>query len=188
MRASTARSNRSRWRIASAAVLPLALAGALAGAPLVAQAAPSPVSGASAGGTQVTLDSLSLSFTQVSTGQDISLATGDDGKTYAWGSNDFGELGNNNPGTSSAVPVEVPTAATVTPVTFDGVAGTGIAYNAVLDRWTVGRSPRRRMRPGQSTLSSTMTGSALRKHPSFSPRDSPTLPNLPPPVLTHRDC
>ena len=47
-----------------------------------------------------------VSFTSVSTGSAHSLAIGDDGKTYAWGSNLQGQLGNNSY-TSSSTPVEV---------------------------------------------------------------------------------
>ncbi|KAA8818333.1 hypothetical protein CSQ85_09230 [Bifidobacterium rousetti] len=46
-------------------------------------------------------------FTQVSAGDDYSLAIGDDGNTYAWGYNLYGELGNNSTIQQSSVPVKV---------------------------------------------------------------------------------
>ncbi|WP_350257668.1 immunoglobulin domain-containing protein [Scrofimicrobium sp. R131] len=47
-----------------------------------------------------------VSFTSVATGNAYSVAIGSDGKTYAWGVNFFGQLGNNS-SVSSPVPVEV---------------------------------------------------------------------------------
>ncbi|KAA8818294.1 hypothetical protein CSQ85_09030 [Bifidobacterium rousetti] len=48
-------------------------------------------------------------FTQVSAGSDYSLAVGDDGNTYAWGWNYYGQLGNDSIVKLSSVPVKVKT-------------------------------------------------------------------------------
>ncbi|PST47864.1 hypothetical protein COO72_10925 [Bifidobacterium callitrichos] len=81
-----------------------------------------------------------VTFTQVSAGYNYSLAIGDDGNTYAWGANGYGQLGNNRI-TQSNVPVKVkmpvvsgvstdPTAVPVEPVstTSDGTDTTRV-YN-----------------------------------------------------------
>ncbi|BDR52141.1 hypothetical protein KIM372_00480 [Bombiscardovia nodaiensis] len=61
-----------------------------------------PVAGPVAGGTNVTITPPPpIRFTQISNGGDHTLALGSDGKTYAWGWNTYGQLGNGttvNPG------------------------------------------------------------------------------------------
>jgi alpha-tubulin suppressor-like RCC1 family protein len=66
-----------------------------------------------------------VTFTQMSAGAAHSLAVGSDGKSYAWGKNDLGQLGNNTL-TDSHVPVPVYGPVVVTGVSFDGVPGTGL--------------------------------------------------------------
>jgi alpha-tubulin suppressor-like RCC1 family protein len=75
-----------------------------------------------------------VTFTQLSAGNHHSLAVGSDGKTYAWGNNEVGQLGNNTL-TDSHVPVPVYAPVVVTGVSFDGVAGTGLSQSA--GSWSV---------------------------------------------------
>ena len=51
--------------------------------------------------------SADFTYVQVSAGGDHSLALGSDGHAYAWGYNNYGQLGNNTSGSSSSVPVRV---------------------------------------------------------------------------------
>ena len=48
-----------------------------------------------------------FTYVQVSAGYWHSLAVGSDGNAYAWGSNGYGQLGNNTSGSTSSVPVRV---------------------------------------------------------------------------------
>ena len=73
-------------------------------------------------------------FSQLSGGIAHSLAVGSDGNTYGWGYNLNGELGDGS-GTSSTELVAVDRSMSVTGVTFDGVAGTGLTEST--GSWTI---------------------------------------------------
>ncbi|WP_104092515.1 putative Ig domain-containing protein [Arthrobacter sp. GMC3] len=90
--------------LATAAAGALALTAALP----AAQAAPSPISGPTAGGTVVGIDVVDYGFVSVNATESSTTGYGitADGKAYAWGSNSNGQLGNGTT-VDSAVPVEV---------------------------------------------------------------------------------
>jgi len=71
-----------------------------------------------------------VTFTSVAAGETHSLALGSDGNAYAWGSNFFGELGNNSTAQSS-VPVLVSTGAVPSGVTMSTVSA-GPYYSLAL--------------------------------------------------------
>ncbi len=73
--------------------------------PATAIAAPAPTAGPTTGGTLVS-GPAGITFTQVSAGYSHSVAIGSDGKTYAWGDNEFGQLGDGST-TTSTVPIVV---------------------------------------------------------------------------------
>ena len=58
-----------------------------------AWATPAPDTGPTSGGTTVTDTVPGVTFTQISTGNDHSLAMGSDGNTYAWGNSSSGQVG-----------------------------------------------------------------------------------------------
>ena len=67
-----------------------------------------------------------VTFTRITAGYEHNLATGNDGNTYAWGSDWYGELGNGPaPGSSSPVRVDMPDGVKVTDISagyFNSVA------------------------------------------------------------------
>ncbi|MCP8614430.1 RCC1 domain-containing protein, partial [Bifidobacterium asteroides] len=71
-----------------------------------------------------------LQATQVSAGDGHSLALGGDGNAYAWGNNDYGQLGNSDAGSRSLVPV--PTVFNLMPVItgvrFDQTPVSGLTH------------------------------------------------------------
>lgn len=69
-----------------------------------------------------------VTFTSIDAGSQHALATGSDGKTYSWGVNSIGMLGD---GTSQnrRAPGLVRTEVTVTGVTFDGIPGTDLVQS-----------------------------------------------------------
>jgi len=72
-----------------------------------------------------------VTFTAVSAGDGFSVALGSDGKVYAWGHNDYGQLGNGFTTDSSEPVAVVPLpGVVVTAVLFDGVPGTGLSQDA----------------------------------------------------------
>ncbi|WP_081815116.1 hypothetical protein [Leifsonia aquatica] len=76
-----------------------------------------------------------VTFTNIDAGSTHSLALGSDGKAYAWGLNNYGQLGIGT-NTNSSVPVVVTNSVTVTSVAFGGTVGTGLVQNP--DRtWSV---------------------------------------------------
>jgi alpha-tubulin suppressor-like RCC1 family protein len=103
------------FRLAGVVALSALLVSGGSGAAIAAP--PTPSSGPTVGGTTVSGTVTGVTFTQVSAGGDHSLAVGSDGKTYAWGSNNIGQLGNGTT-TDSNVPVLVtlPTGVTFTQV------------------------------------------------------------------------
>ena len=94
---------------------------------------PNPTSGPTDGGSQVTLPKpeANLEFVQVSAGGHHSLAIATDGKTYAWGLNSSGQLGNgaSGSGAHSSVPVVVGGEVQVTGVLFGEVPATDLIDN-----------------------------------------------------------
>ena len=67
-----------------------------------------------------------------------SLATGSDGRTYAWGENFYGQMGTGTT-TDSPVPVVLPADVRVTSVSFGGVPGTGLSQSG--GTWQVSTPP-----------------------------------------------
>lgn len=83
----------------------------------VAGAVPTPDRGPDTGGTTVMVSTPEIAFTSISAGGTHSLAIADSGKTYAWGMNVYGSLGDG--GTiDQSTPVEV-------------VAPSGVAFTSV---------------------------------------------------------
>src|SRR6218665_53579 len=97
--------------LAAMLVAPLLL---LSAGPAQAAGEVLPDAGPTAGGTVVTVQAPGAGFTQVSTGDDHSLAVAGDGSVWAWGGNDWGQIGN---GTTTRV---------TTPVRLTFPAGTVI--------------------------------------------------------------
>lgn len=80
--------------LAGAAAAAESLSPAIPGVSAASLVAPMPDQGPVAGGTDVTVTApRGVTFTQVAAGGFHSLALANDGKIYAWGSNDYGQLG-----------------------------------------------------------------------------------------------
>src|SRR5690606_17322804 len=63
-------------------------------------------------------DAAGVTFTSISSGSFHSVALGSDGNAYAWGYNDFGELGDGtNPHSNTPVQVQAPAGITFTSIT-----------------------------------------------------------------------
>jgi alpha-tubulin suppressor-like RCC1 family protein len=69
-----------------------------------------------------------VAFTSIDAGSQYALATGSNGKTYGWGTNSIGALGDGTMQTRFS-PTLVRTEVTVTDVTFDGVPGTDLVQD-----------------------------------------------------------
>ena len=80
-------------------------------------------------------------ITQVAAGYDHSIALASDGTVYTWGYNDYGQLGNGNPGTDSNVPVAVSTSGTpmagktITQVAAGGGHSIALASDGTVYTW-----------------------------------------------------
>ncbi|MEG0298786.1 MAG: hypothetical protein RR609_04300, partial [Aurantimicrobium sp.] len=101
--------HRLRRSISAAAVT----AALVLGSAVAAHANPTPNNGPEAGGTTVTVPEPAVTFTSISVGYSHSLALGSNGKTYAWGANFSGQLGDGT-NTNRNVPVLVQAPAGVT--------------------------------------------------------------------------
>ncbi len=77
-----------------------------------------------------------VSVISLSAGLDHSLAVGSDGATYSWGWASFGRLGRDTGGVNQPVPGPL-AAPQVTAVSFDGVDGTDLGFDAGSGSWTV---------------------------------------------------
>jgi alpha-tubulin suppressor-like RCC1 family protein len=71
-----------------------------------------------------------VTFTQLAAASTHALGIGSDGKTYAWGDNYSGQLGNGATAARELSAVQVLMKAVVTGVKFDGLAGTGLKNNS----------------------------------------------------------
>ncbi len=82
-----------------------------------------------------------VTFTSVSAGVSHSLAVGSDGKAYAWGSDDFGQLGNGAVTGNKLVPVEVslPGGVTVSSVSAGANHSLAIGTNGKTYAWGLGQ-------------------------------------------------
>ncbi|MFT8705496.1 InlB B-repeat-containing protein [Bifidobacterium aquikefiricola] len=78
-----------------------------------------------------------VTFTSIDGGYRHSLALGSDGNTYAWGSNEYGPLGDETT-TDRYTPVRVSTPATkVVKVLFDGVEGSNLMFDQASGQWQI---------------------------------------------------
>ncbi len=95
----------------------------------------SPASGSAAGGTNLVIDGAGFleetSFAQLSAGGIHSLAIASNGKLYAWGNNQYGQLGNNST-TSFSLPTVVDTSGVLAGKTITAIAA-GSRHSLVLD-------------------------------------------------------
>ena len=80
-----------------------------------------------------------VTFTSVTAGAGHSMAIGSDGRTYTWGGNTFGQLGDGSTTSSSVPDAGIDTAAAVESVTFGGVPGTDLTQDGTA--WTVTAPP-----------------------------------------------
>ncbi|MDQ2662191.1 MAG: fibronectin type III domain-containing protein [Actinomycetota bacterium] len=97
-----------------------------------------PDSGAVAGGTEVTVTPPpGVTFTSVSAGDYHSLAVGSDGKTYAWGNNSSGQLGDDGAGTNQSTPVAVvlPSGVTFTSVSAGAAHSLAVGSDGTTYAW-----------------------------------------------------
>ena len=81
-----------------------------------------------------------VSVVSLSAGLDHSLAVGSDGATYSWGWASFGRLGRDTGGVNQPEPGRL-AAPQVTAVSFGGVDGTDLTFDAGSGRWTVTTPP-----------------------------------------------
>ncbi|MFT0761941.1 hypothetical protein VRY54_02620 [Actinomyces sp. F1_1611] len=108
------------------AVAASTMVGALVlGTAAAAQATPVPDRGPNTGGTAVTIEAPKVSFTSVSAGVFHTVAIADNGRTYAWGDNEHGEIGDGS-SLNRSTPVEV---ATPEGVTFTSISAG--AYHSI---------------------------------------------------------
>jgi alpha-tubulin suppressor-like RCC1 family protein len=77
-----------------------------------------------------------VSVISLSAGLEHTLAVGSDGATYSWGWVSFGRLGRDAGGVNQPVPGQL-AAPQVTAVSFDGVDGTDLGFDAGSGGWTV---------------------------------------------------
>lgn len=99
-----------KLRMAWRGMLALGVTAGLVGVSTAAVALPTPGSGPIAGGTEVTFQGpADLTFTQLASGENHTLAMGADGNTYAWGQGGVGALGQGSfTSTTSPVRVQAP--------------------------------------------------------------------------------
>jgi alpha-tubulin suppressor-like RCC1 family protein len=97
-----------------------------------------------------------VTLTSVAAGATYSLAAGSDGKTYAWGHDGSGQLGDGGANTSQPTPVSVRVVA-VTSVSFGGGAGTDLVQDGAL--WKV-TTPAHAAGPANVVLAWTLGGVA----------------------------
>lgn len=81
-----------------------------------------------------------VSVVSLSAVLDHTLAVGSNGATYSWGLVSFGRLGRDAGGVNQPVPGRL-AAPQVTAVSFDGVDGTDLGFDAVSGSWTVTTPP-----------------------------------------------
>ncbi|AGW42396.1 hypothetical protein O159_24520 [Leifsonia xyli subsp. cynodontis DSM 46306] len=99
------------------------------GANPVAAATPTPDAGPTAGGTRLRIGPVGVTFTAVSAGTSSVYALGDDGAVYAWGDNEYGQLG-----TGTTVDAHAPVKVTAPAgVSFTAVSAAGPSAYAVGD-------------------------------------------------------
>ncbi|MGM7677739.1 RCC1 domain-containing protein [Microbacterium sp. A94] len=142
-------------------VLAVSVAVGLVGVGATANAAPdltsamlAPTSGPLTGGTEVTIEPPpGVTFTQVSVGIYHSVALAEDGTAYAWGRNNYGQLGNDAT-TNSSVPVQVemPAEVTFTQVSAGGSHTVALTADGTAYAW--GSNDRSQLGNDQHTESS----------------------------------
>jgi LPXTG-motif cell wall-anchored protein len=77
-----------------------------------------------------------VTFTEITAGADHSLGLGSDGNAYAWGNNDFGQLGSNSTTNSSVpVPVAAPPGVTFTEITAGANYSLGLGSDGNTYAW-----------------------------------------------------
>lgn len=133
-----------------------ALAGAIAllvaSPALAAPAAPTPGSGPTAGGTATSGTVGAVAFESVWGGVLHSLAIGSDGRTYGWGENSDGQLGDGTT-TASSRPVAVQTPPGVTFVAVSGGGQHSLALTADGRAYAWGDNSHRQLGDGTATSS-----------------------------------
>ncbi|WP_160133099.1 hypothetical protein [Microbacterium sp. SLBN-146] len=123
-------------------------------APLAASAAPSPVSGPTTGGTIVSDLLPQERFTSVSGGFNFTAAAASDGRIYAWGDNQSGQLGRGTiSGVAGMAPVRTPAGVTFTEV----YSGIEFAFGIGSDGKTYGWGTNDYGQLGDGTTTSTST-------------------------------
>ncbi|BDR52133.1 hypothetical protein KIM372_00400 [Bombiscardovia nodaiensis] len=115
-------------------------------------------------------------FTQVSAGDAYALALDDEGRIFAWGSNEFGQLGL---GSVSTNPEQSPKESSKLDVTltFDGLPASDLTYDSVRNEWTA-KTPAHAEGPVDVTLGWSLGGQRheIKKELAFSYTDNLTLP------------
>ena len=99
-----------------------------------ASAAPLPATGPTAGGTVVSDSVPAVAITRVSSGYSHSLGLGSDGNVYAWGNNQYGQLGNGST-VNSLIPLPAASGLTFTQISAGNFFSLGIASNGTTYAW-----------------------------------------------------
>lgn len=86
------------------------------------------------GGTPVRVSG-GLSFSRVDAGRALTCAVTGVGTTYCWGPNEFGQLGDDNPGTTSSTPVSVQGGINLASVSAGGDHACGLTANGTAYCW-----------------------------------------------------